>query len=555
MMNYPSSVAVDGITGDVFVMDKWFHRVQRFDADGNPLKYWQSLDGHGIEVDSKRQFVYVAAPSQNKVRKYTFDGQLLAEWTGNVTPEGTFRNPQDVAIHPVTGNVYVLDSNNSKIQILTPDGDFVGGWTGTWKQPPFGIAAHPSSGLIYVAATGDYKIYAYTDSGELVNSWGSRGSLPGEMAWPRGVAIGPDGSVYVADTDNERIQNFAPDSSINDIFEGPKDAIHGAFHVRDVAVNPSNGKIYAVAAYQQRVDRFSANGKYEMSWGTLERDGEFLNQPKGIALNKNTGDVFVADMGNHAVKRFTATGTFLRQFGEPIGLANNEHKLDFPQTLTVDDEGYLWVVNQGVWYPDMLHWGTSMFVRRFEVDGRFVSGFTDSELTPNMSGIAVISGPTGLESVYVSNSRRNEIVQFSPWGKVLKKFGADILKSPGGILYDPKDSSLVVIDIGNSRVARFDITGALINSWGSWGDGPGQFKFVQGSAAAMDRFGNIYVADGGNHRVQVFDWEGTYLGEVSGNVNGSSAQFRWPSAVAVNGDILYVVDTGGCQIDMFSITR
>lgn len=554
MMNYPSSVAVDSDTGDVFIMDKWFHRVQRFDADGNPIRQWLCIEGHGIEVDSARKFVYVAVPTQNKVRKYTFGGQLIEEWTGDVTPEGAFAKPQDIAIHPTSGNVYVLDSDNSKVQILTPEGGFIDAWAGTWDRP-FGIAAHPSSGLIYVAATAKYEIQAYTDTGVLVTSWGSRGSLPGEMAWPRGVAVGADGSVFVADTDNERVQKFAPDGTIIDVFEGPKDLINGSFHVRDVAVNPTNGKIYAVAAYQQRVDRFAADGKYEMSWGTLEREGEFLNQPKGIALDPNTGDVFVADMGNHMVKRFTPTGTFLMKIGEPVGLARNEYSLTFAQAITVDDEGFLWVLHNGIWYPDMPHWASSMYVRRFNDDGRFVSGFTEPALNEGMGGVVVISGSTGVESVYVSNAKRNEIVQFNPWGEVLNRFGEDFLRTPGGVVHDSWDSSLVVIDIGNNKVVRFGASGALMDSWGSWGTDPGQFKFTRASAPAMDRFGNIYIADGGNHRVQAFDWAGTYLGEISGNVTGTSARFRWPSAVAVNGDILYVVDTGGNQIDMFSILR
>ncbi len=552
MMNYPSSVAVDSATGNVFVMDKWFHRVQRFDADGSPIKQWQCIEGHGIEVDSARGFVYVAVPALNKVRQYDFNGRLLAEWAGDVTPDGSFKNPQDVAIHPVSGNVYVLDSGNLKVQILTPSGDFVGAWAGTWDRP-YGIASDPKSGLVYVAETAKYKIHAYTHEGVLVNSWGKRGSLPGEMAWPRGLAVGADGSIYVADTDNERVQKFAPNGTVLDVFAGPKDLVHGSFHVRDVAVNTSTGAIYAVAAYQQRVDRFSKDGKYEISWGNLERDGEFLNQPKGLALDPTTGDVIVADMGNHVVKRFSGAGIFLSKIGEPVGVARNEYSLTFAQAITVDDEGFTWVLHNGIWYPDMPHWASSMYVRRFKNNGLFVSGFTDSSMNEGMGGIAVVSALSGLESVFVSNTQQNEIQHFSPYGKMLNKIGKGILKSPGGVLYDPNDASLVVVDIGNNRMVRFSVSGALVGSWGSFGTNKGQFKFISANAAAIDSFGNIYVADGGNHRVQVFDRMGAYMGEVSGDVTGTSARFRWPSAVVVKGNTLYVLDTGGNQVDMFSI--
>lgn len=550
-MNFPSSVAVDGVSGDVFVMDKWFHRVQRFDKDGVPVAQWQSLNGHGIEVDSAGGLLYVAVPTQNVVRQYAFNGALIAEWGGNVTPEGSFAKPQDVAVHPVSGNVYVLDADNGRVQILNSSGDYMGGWAGTWILP-FGISADPNTGDIYVAETGGYQIHRYTDSGAALASWGERGDLAGQMAWPRGVAVGPDGAVYVADTDNERIQKFSPDGAFVGMFHGPINSVVGAFHARDVAVNPSNGKVYAAAAYQQRIDRFAADGTYETSWGFIERDEDYLNQPAGIALHPVTGDIFVADLGNFAVKQFDPNGLYVGQFGTMPGVARNEYALTFAQSIKVDPDGFLWVLHNGIHYSDMPHWGSNTYIRRFRPDGVYASGFADPALNQGMAGVEVVYEEGNPRSVFVSNTWQNEVIEFSPWGKEIRKIGVGILSAPGGLSHDPSDGSLLVVDIGNSRVIRFDSTGGVLASFGGPGTGPGQFQFSRTSVPARDESGNIFVPDGRNQRIQVFGPDHAYLTELPSADTGG-ARFRWPPAVAISGSTLYVVDTGGNQIDKFGI--
>ena len=61
---------------------------------------------------------------------------------------------------------------------------------------------------------------------------------------------------------------------------------------------------------------------------------------------------------------------------------------------------------------------------------------------------------------------------------------------------------------GNSRVAKFDKNGKFIKSWGSTGAEPGQFNALHG--IALDAQGNVYVADTGNKRIQVFDGDGNF---------------------------------------------
>ncbi len=87
----------------------------------------------------------------------------------------------------------------------------------------------------------------------------------------------------------------------------------------------------------------------------------------------------------------------------------------------------------------------------------------------------------------------------------------DVFNRPTDVAWDSAGDIFVADGLGNARVAKFDKDGKFIKSWGQKGSAPGQFANVR--SIAVDASGNVYVADGGNHRVQVFDNNGTYRTE------------------------------------------
>ena len=67
-----------------------------------------------------------------------------------------------------------------------------------------------SDGSVYVADQFNHRIQKFTSEGVFVSEWGTEGSGDGQFNWPGGVAVASDGSVYIADTGNDRIQKFLP---------------------------------------------------------------------------------------------------------------------------------------------------------------------------------------------------------------------------------------------------------------------------------------------------------------------------------------------------------
>ena len=226
---FPTGIAVDQ-SGNVYVADSWNDRIQKFTPDGEFITKWGSRgsdDGQfrfptGIAVDQSGN-VYVADFSNDRIQKFTQDGEFIAKWGSRGSDDGQFLRPYYIETDDSSNSVYVADFSNSRIQKFTPDGEFITKWgsrgsddgqfgmgDGTFFTGPTGIAVD-QSGNVYVADFSNDRIQKFTQDGEFITKWGSRGSDDGQFRFPTGIAVDQSGNVYVADSWNDRIQKFTPD--------------------------------------------------------------------------------------------------------------------------------------------------------------------------------------------------------------------------------------------------------------------------------------------------------------------------------------------------------
>ena len=160
-------------------------------------------------------------------------------------------------------------------------------------------------------------IFKYTPSGPpptgtFIRAWGSKGTANGQFNFPWGIAVDSSGSVFVADTYNNRIQKFAATGGAPQLVFGGGSA--GAFNLpRGVAIAP-NGDIYVADSGNNRVVHFNSSGGFIGTWGTAGTGTSQFNTPNGIAID-STGAVFVTDTGNNRVMKFTATGSPVKHWG------------------------------------------------------------------------------------------------------------------------------------------------------------------------------------------------------------------------------------------------
>ena len=221
-------------------------------------------------------------------------------------------------------------------------------------QSPYGIAVD-ANGRVFVADTNNHRIQKFEPDGTFVKAWGSLGTDPGQFNKPWDVAVSDTGRVYVADGENYRIQKFT--SSGRYIGEwgtiGDQD---GEGIWRGVAVSPS-GRVYASDIRNRRVQKFSSSGQFLGKWGSQGHDsGQFWSGPKGLAVGP-TDHVYVADWGNWRVQKFSAGGMHLGHWGSN-GAGEGQFSYG-PSAVAVDASGNVYVT-------DDYH------VRKFDAHGGFI---------------------------------------------------------------------------------------------------------------------------------------------------------------------------------------
>jgi DNA-binding beta-propeller fold protein YncE len=218
--------------------------------------------------------------------------------------------------------------------------------------------------------------------------WGQQGEEPGQFKDPHGIAVGPDGSVYVADTWNHRVQKFDSNGKLLKSWQ-PEPGFWGP---RGIAVN-KDGKVFVTDTGNKRIVSFSSDGVQIEYWGTDGSGPGQLIEPVGIAVTADD-EVVVADTGNRRLQFFDVDGTFQREW--PV--FGVEEFYTEPYVAVSDGDVYV----------------TDSFNHRFAryTDGKLSgtwgkSGSTAGDFNRPI-GIAV--APDG--SVYVSDTMNNRIQRF-----------------------------------------------------------------------------------------------------------------------------------------------
>jgi len=292
-----------------------------------------------------------------------------------------------------------------------------------------------------------------------VSKWGTEGTGDGQFNEPAGVAVAADGSVYVADFANHRVQKFTSEGVFVTSW-GTEGTGDGQFdHPSSVAVT-LDGNVYIADFWNHRIQKFTSEGVFVTKWGA-EGDGAGQFQDPGAVSVAPDGIVYVADRGNDRIQEFTADGMFLQEWGEWGRFNNGSFYFYEPTDVTVASDGSVYVVHS-----------TPSRIDKFTSGGELVETFDSNA---EGYGAAVTTG-TALESDYL--------------GDVL----GDVAVALDGNIY--------VVEYGTNCIQKFSSEGKFITEWGTEGTSDGEFISPSGIAVAPD--GSVYVTDQGNHRIQKF---------------------------------------------------
>lgn len=283
-----------------------------------------------------------------------------------LSPRAVAIGPQDTIVVADTGNhrVVVLDSAGglqysfgSVCRLgeaeaggcIDPDGDGplqIG--DGQFNEP-WGVAVS-ADGTIFVADTWNGRIQAFDSEGRFLRSWGYFNTTDGELGdpyalfGPRGVAVDAEGNLVVADTGNKRILRYSPFGDFIDQIGGGG-VILGRFEEpTDVAVHPEGGSIYVADNWNRRIQILDPQLQAVAEWPVPGWESRDIYQKPSVSVASN-GDVYVTDPEYYRVLVYDSSGEIKASFGdygtEPdrFGLPNGIEVSAGTDSVVVADAG------------------------------------------------------------------------------------------------------------------------------------------------------------------------------------------------------------------------
>ncbi len=285
----------------------------------------------------------------------------------------------------------------------------LGGETELFLEQPRSLAL-AADGSLYVTDTGNHRILRLSPEGELLDTWGQFADVIQDQApggtfnEPWGIAVAPDGSVYVADTWNHRIQRFTAEGEFMGMFGffGQAEAPEAFWGPRDVVVDEA-GRVIVSDTGNKRIVVFSADGLPLGSFGGLGLGLGQLDEPVGIAIGAD-GRMYVADTWNQRIQVFERVGEVSYQ-------AVAEWPIEgwFGQSL--ENKPYIAVGPEGrVCISDP----EGFRVLCFSSEGEFMTGWGTFGDGPTQLGL-----PVGLEftqdgGLWIVDSGNNRLLQYNP---------------------------------------------------------------------------------------------------------------------------------------------
>ena len=282
-----------------------------------------------------------------------------------------------------------------------------------------------------------------------ISTWGSPGSGPNQLRAPKGLTLDSDGNIYVADSQNHRIQVIG------------------------------------------------ANGQFMRQWGSEGGQPGQFKEPWAVAIGLQ-GNVYALDTWNHRIQVFDQEGNFERMWGvfgevkEPMGSGNT---LYGPRDMVIDAEGYLYVTDTG-----------NKRVVKYDADGHMVgavggAGDADGQMQEPV-GLAL--SKDGL--LYVADTWNQRIQVFDKQLNFVRSWqvyawdGMSVVNKP--YLAVDASGNVYATDPEGYRVLKFSPEGKLLASWGQYGTDLSSMNLPTG--IKVDATGRILVSDSENHRILVF---------------------------------------------------
>lgn len=346
------------------LMDIWLKRDYSQYAETNNNTYLTLSSW----LPSEKMRMYIRKDIADQMWEFVSEEKLVNtpsadEWEGITTilypdqfmgGEGVLNEPRGIDI-AADGSIYVADSKNNQIKHFSTGGTLLDAWGsfgstgdqsaagGTFYEP-WDVAAAPD-GSVYVADTWNHRIQKFSAQGTFLNSWGffAQGSSEEGYWGPRSITVDAEGNVYFSDTGNKRIVVFDEDGNFVAQF-GSAGTDFGQFNEPVGIALDSSNNLYIADTWNRRVQVLSPNLELNTSTTLLSWDvegwyGESIENKPFIAVNA-AGNVFVSDPEGSLILEYTPSGE-LNHVWDVRGVQDDQ--ISMPVDIEFDGDGTMWV--------------------------------------------------------------------------------------------------------------------------------------------------------------------------------------------------------------------
>jgi len=542
-----------------------------FSGDGGPATAASLSGPYGVAVDAAGN-IYVADTRNSRIRKVSPAGTITTvagngspffSGDGGPATAAALDRPYGVAVDPA-GNVYVADTGNSRIRKVSPAGTITtvagngtssfygdgGPATAASLYAPGGVAVD-AAGNIYVADSNNSRIRKVSPAGTIatVAGNGQRGySGDGGLAYvaslngPSGVAVDAAGNLYIADTGNNRLRMVRQTGTIATVAgngglrfygDGGPATAASLFLPTGVAVDAA-GNLYIADTRNDRIRKatpagtittVAGNGQVGYSGDGGPATAASLNYPRGSAVDA-AGNLYVADGNNNRIREVSPAGTITTVAGNGVqgfsgdGGPATGASLSGAYGVAVDAAGNLYIADSN--NKRIRKVSPSGIISTVAGNGAWVfsgdGGPATSASLYRPSGVAVDAAG----NLYIADGGNYRIRKVSPVGIITTVAGngsegfsgdggsatAASLGKPYGVAVDAA-GNIYVADTNNGRIRKVSPAGIITTVAGNGalgfsGDGGPATAAWLGlpEAVAVDAAGNLYIADTYNYRIR-----------------------------------------------------